>query len=281
MFATQVRTRFVPACLGTAASLALALSASAQTLSSTVGLDGAQEVPPVATAGTGSATVTVDAVSRAVTVSGTYTGLGSNQTLAHIHVGAFGVAGGILVTLTGTGGTSGSFSGSGTFTAGQFNSFKAGGTYLNIHTANFPNGEIRGQIVNVAGSTALPADPSLIDNAGNPIRGPRINDATERFNVALDCSGAGAGGSYAILIHAGTLTPPGATGLGLVWISGTKLISATGTHAQNVVSFAAAPGIVLPNSPSLIGVPFTVQGFCGDSTSPPGRLSRALIQVIE
>jgi hypothetical protein len=281
MFATDVRSRFLPACLASAATLALALTASAQTLTSSVALDGAQEVPPVPTAGTGTATVTVDAVTRAVTVSGSYSGLGSNQTIAHIHSAPFGVAGGIAIDLTGTGGTTGTFTGSDTFSVAEFNAFKAGDTYINIHSVNFGLGEIRGQIVNITGSTELPTDPTLVDNAGNPIRGPRINDATETFNVALDCSGAGAGGGYAILIHTGTLTPPSSTGFGRLWLAGPKLISATGAHTQNVVTFAPGAGIVLPNSPSLIGVTYTVQGFCGDSSNPPGRLSQALIQVIE
>jgi hypothetical protein len=280
MSTTEVRSLLrAPCCV--LASVALALSASAQTLSSTVGLDGAQEAPPVATTGTGTATVTVDAVTRAVTVSGTYSGLVSNQTIAHIHVGPFGVAGGIALDLVGTGGTAGTITGSGTFSVSEFNAFKAGDTYINVHSVMFGAGEIRGQIVNLVGSTELPGDPTLADNAGNPIRGPRIADATERFNVALDCSGAGASGTYALLIHSGTLTPPSTTAFGRVWLGGIKLVTATGAHAQNVVTFVPGAGVVLPNSPSLIGVAFTVQGFCSDSTNPPGRLSQTLVQVIE
>jgi hypothetical protein len=278
---TTVRSLLGVTCRALAASVALTLTASAQTFSSTVGLDGAQEVPPVATTGTGSATVTVDAVTRAVTVSGTYSGLVSNQTIAHIHVGPFGVAGGIALDLVGTGGTAGTITGSGTFSVSEFNAFKAGNTYINVHSVMFGAGEIRGQIVNLTGSTELPGDPTLADNAGDPIRGPRIADATERFNVALDCSGAGASGTYAILIHSGTLTPPSTTAFGRVWLGGIKLVTATGAHAQNVVTFAPGTGIVLPNSPSLVGVAYTVQGFCSDSTNPPGRLSQALVQVIE
>jgi len=282
MIASRMTAKLLGACLATALPLALALPASAQTMTASVGLDVAQEKPPpVGGSGTGTATVVVDATTRAVTVSGTYTGLSSNQTLAHIHIGNFGTPGGVIVTLSGTGGTSGTFSGGGTFTVSQFNSFKAGGLYLNLHTTANGGGELRGQIVNISCSTQNGTDPQLADNAGNPIRGPKINDAVERFNVSLDCSNSGAAGVYSILIHAGTLTPPSASVYGNLWWSGAKLSSVAGPHAQNVVTYAPGAGIILPNSAGLVGVPFNVQGYCSDPSAPPGRLSSALIQVIE
>ncbi|MSR62906.1 MAG: CHRD domain-containing protein [Planctomycetes bacterium] len=282
MITSRMTAKLLGACLATALPLALALPASAQTMTSTVGMDVAQEAPPpVGGSGTATATVVVDATTRAVTVSGTYTGLSSNQTAAHIHSAPFGVPGGVVVGLTGTGGTSGTFSGSGTFTVSQFNSFKNGGLYLNIHTATNGGGEIRGQIVNISCATQNGTDPQLADTAGNLIRGPKINDAVERFNVSLDCSNAGANGVYSILVHVGTLTPPSASVYGLLWYSGPKLSSVAGAHAQNVVNYVPGAGIILPNSAGLVGVPYNVQGYCSDPSAPPGRLSSALIQVIE
>jgi len=263
-----------------AAPIALAAAAQAQTLSSSVGLDGAQETPPVVTAGSGSATVTLDVSTGSVSVSGSYASLGSNQTLAHIHSGAFGVAGGIVVTLSGTGGMSGSFSGGGVLSAGQQTTYRNGSMYLNIHTMLNGGGELRGQIVNLTGSTELGSDPTLVDNAGDPIRGPRIGHATETFNVAMDCSGAGAAGLYTILIKPSCLATPIVGPKGNLWMSGPTLISASGNHGQGVVSFAGGSGITLPNDPSLVGVFYTVQGVCFDPSSS-ARLSQALVQVIE
>lgn len=136
--------------IGTTACLALLLAKAtqAQIVSATVTLDGAQEVPPVVTNGTATAIVTANIATRTVTVSGSYSGLSSAQTQAHIHKGASGVVGGILVTLTGTGGTSGTFSGSGILTAPQFNDLLANGLYLNIHTTSHSGGELRGQAIN-------------------------------------------------------------------------------------------------------------------------------------
>jgi hypothetical protein len=252
----------------------------AQTLTSSVFLTGTQEVPPVLTAGTGTATVTVDPTTHVVSVTGSYTGLSFPQTDAHIHLGAFGVGGAPVVTLVGTGGTTGTFSGTGTFTAGQFSTFLMGDTYINVHSTGHGLGEIRGQIVNISGSTQLAGDPQLADNAGDPLRGPRIADPIERFNVSLDCSGAGAAGGYVITLRAGTIAPPLVTAFGYQWFGGAKLFTCSGVHAQNVVSCSAA-GIVLPNNIALVGMSYTVGGFCFDPSAPPGRLSSALIQVIE
>lgn len=265
------------------AALALSALAGAQMLTATVALDTVQEVPAPSGPGTavGSAIVSVNAVTRAVTVSGTYSGLTSGQTLAHIHSGAFGVPGGVLVTLSGTGGTSGSFSGSGVLSSGQFNTLLAGDLYLNVHTSSNGGGEIRGQIVNLSGDAALPSDPVVTDAGGNPLRGPRIGNAVETYNIALDCSNAGAPGNYAIIIHRTTIAPPSASPFGSVWFAGPKTFSNAGSHAQNTVLAAPAPGIVLPPNIALVGLTYNVQGFCFDPSAPPGRLSNVLIQVIE
>jgi hypothetical protein len=134
--------------LGTIATLSLAGPASALgTHNIHVKLNGAQEVPPVSPAGTGEATVTYDDVTGAVSVSGTYTGMTSNTNLAHIHgLAPPGMNAGIIVNLTPTGGTSGSFSGSGTLTPAQVTGMLNGNTYLNLHTAVNGSGEARGQI---------------------------------------------------------------------------------------------------------------------------------------
>ncbi|NOT29763.1 MAG: CHRD domain-containing protein [Planctomycetes bacterium] len=110
-------------------------------------MSGAQEVPPVVTAGTGFCTVTLDDVTGAVSVSGSFSGLTSTATAAHIHGPApAGAIAGILVTLTETGGTSGNVSGSGTLSPANITNLLNGLTYINVHTTINGGGEIRGQI---------------------------------------------------------------------------------------------------------------------------------------
>ena len=117
-----------------------------------VTLSGDQQVPPVATDATGSATVTL--VGDAMTVSGDFSGLSSPVveiagTPAHIHMAPPGENGDVIFPLNVSAaedGTSGIFSLSTTLTPEQLDAFNAGELYINIHTEMNQGGEIRGQI---------------------------------------------------------------------------------------------------------------------------------------
>jgi hypothetical protein len=127
-------------------------------------MNAANEVGGVTSNGTGTADYTVDGGTVSFTV--TFSGLSANANNAHIHVGPAGVNGGVTVPFSSQipHAMSGTFSG--TFTAanvaaastsdggfgvdaGDYNGLlqlmRAGDTYTNIHTSNYPNGEIRGQ----------------------------------------------------------------------------------------------------------------------------------------
>ena len=111
-------------------------------------MNGAQEVPPVNTAATGLCTVTLDDATNMVSASCTYTGLSSNANNAHIHMQAPGQpTGGPIVNLTFTAATSGTASGSEALLDAEETAMIAGTCYVNIHSANNPGGEIRGQVV--------------------------------------------------------------------------------------------------------------------------------------
>lgn len=142
--------------LGTAAAFSFASPASAlgtHTLFAV--LSGANEVPLVATGGIGTCTLTLDDVTGSVSVTGSFTGLTSNATAAHIHgLAGPGMNGGILVGLTETGGTSGNISGGGTLTPAEITGMLSGQTYVNVHTTTNPGGEIRGQV-----TASVPAMP--------------------------------------------------------------------------------------------------------------------------
>lgn len=134
-------------------------SASAADLFYVANLDAAQEafhnddpqgVPPDRSgSGVGNFTLT-DTGTFSYTIS--YSGLSGNSTAAHIHGPAQpGFDAGVLIPLQGGtfGSTAGSFNGSTTLNQGQIDQLNAGLWYVNIHSGNFPVGEIRGQITAV------------------------------------------------------------------------------------------------------------------------------------
>ena len=107
-------------------------------------LTGAQEVPANYSAATGTGTVTLNEAETQATVNLNFTGLGGSQTAAHIHGPApVGRTAPVLFD-TGTGTiTNAVFS----VTPAQAAQLKAGLMYFDVHTAAFPDGEIRGQIL--------------------------------------------------------------------------------------------------------------------------------------
>ncbi len=108
-------------------------------------INGASEVPVNASTATGSATGTFDKVTKILTVNMSYTGL--TATNMHIHKGPAGVSGGVLYGL-GTAPFASPISyTSPALTAGQEDSLMNNLYYLNIHSAAFPAGEIRGQLL--------------------------------------------------------------------------------------------------------------------------------------
>lgn len=109
-------------------------------------LNGGQEVPPVATAATATGYITVNQVSGAVEANARTANLvGANA--AHIHQGAAGDNGGVVVPLNQDPVVAELWAGAGLFTAGQLTNFLNNNTYLNVHTPTYPNGEIRGQVI--------------------------------------------------------------------------------------------------------------------------------------
>lgn len=120
----------------------------------TAALSGSNETTPPAliVGATGNASFTVNghdiawSLTTANFASGTTAPGSASTTLpAHIHVGAPGVAGGIMVPLTAT--VNGTTSGTVTVVDSVLAHMRAGDAYVNVHTAARPSGEIRGQLV--------------------------------------------------------------------------------------------------------------------------------------
>ena len=105
-------------------------------------LEGSKEVPPVQTTATGTGEIKVH---NNGTVTGSVTTTGIEGTAAHIHSGAIGVNGPPVITLTKKGDTW-SAPPNAKLTEAQQQSFENGELYVNVHSAAYPNGEIRDQL---------------------------------------------------------------------------------------------------------------------------------------
>ena len=107
-----------------------------------VKLSGAQEVPPVSTAGSGSGTFRV---AEDGTITGSVTTKDVPGTMAHIHTGAAGTNGPVIVPLTKNGDTYSVPEGR-KLTSVQMQALKASGLYVNVHSNQHKGGEVRAQL---------------------------------------------------------------------------------------------------------------------------------------
>ncbi len=125
--------------------LCVAASAVAQVQHFSAYLDGAQEVPATASAGHGFGIVSLDGATNVVSLFCYHEGLTSPTVGGHLHLGAAGSNGGVVVGMTNT--APNTWTGSGVLSPAQAALLASSGMYLNIHTTTFPGGEIRGQVV--------------------------------------------------------------------------------------------------------------------------------------
>ena len=106
-------------------------------------LNGAAEVPPVVTSASGKGEITV---MPDRTVSGSIKISGMTPTMVHIHEGAAGKNGPPIVTLAPGANNSYSVPAGAKLTESQYASYKDGMLYVNVHSAQHPGGELRGQL---------------------------------------------------------------------------------------------------------------------------------------
>lgn len=105
--------------------------------------DAGQEIPTNDSAATATGTLTLDQTTLAL--SGSVTVTGTDATAAHIHEGAAGTNGGVIIELVVDGATISVPAGT-SLAADQMESMLNGDYYINIHSAAFLGGEIRDQL---------------------------------------------------------------------------------------------------------------------------------------
>lgn len=128
-------------------AILLAFAATGRAEIFTAYLSAAQEVPTNASTATGYARINVDAAAGTLTFTVVYNNLTSAQNNAHIHApAAIGANGSPIISFGVVGGTSGTITGTAAVTPAQLAQLRAHQAYVNVHSVNFPGGEIRGQL---------------------------------------------------------------------------------------------------------------------------------------
>ena len=103
------------------------------------------EVPP-AKGGKGTGSFTGTLTGSKLVWKLTWTTLSGPANAAHIHLGKAGKAGNVAVPLCAGATCKSGVHGTVTLKAAVLKALKSGGTYVNVHTAKNPAGEIRGQV---------------------------------------------------------------------------------------------------------------------------------------
>jgi hypothetical protein len=168
---------------------------------------GINEVPPNTSAARGTVIVTYNTETNLLRLAGDYQNLSDTVVGSHIHRGGPGVAGPVIITLTNTGDSTGTIRASTTLPDSLEAELLAGNMYVNVHSALFPNGEIRTQLVatasgetqvfatNLMGSQEVPANTSAA--VGNAL--VIVDKTTGMTYVTSAFSGINSGASAAHL----------------------------------------------------------------------------------
>ncbi|MGE5500134.1 MAG: CHRD domain-containing protein, partial [Syntrophothermus sp.] len=150
--------------------LIIGTSAAAQTKAAdskivfTAALTAAQESPADTSHATGTAWAVLSEDSRQLTYHVTYARLTSKFAASHFHIGSSGTPGPVVQPIKFSGNTA-----SGTWTNIPDSVMAAllrGGIYINVHSSNYPAGEIRGQLKPAGGIPfVISLDPMQVTSA--------------------------------------------------------------------------------------------------------------------
>lgn len=259
-------------------------------------LSGSQEVPANNSAGTATGTITINLASGAVT--GGVTSAGFTSTAAHIHDAFAGINGAILVGFTADTTTPGRWvpPASATLPAASIDRLLAGALYFNVHSAAFPGGEVRAQLVpagtvvyftDLSGLQELPAVTTTATARG----AVTLNTATRLAQIVINTTGldnaigahlhrgaAGSNGPIAIGLARDATTASRWVGLDVtVAQADFDLLQTAGTYLN--VHTPANPGGEVRGAVVPPGFIVVVSRLTGDWEVPVARVTSARATV--
>jgi glucose/arabinose dehydrogenase len=215
-------------------------------------LDGAQETPPTNSTASGMATILLSPDEQTARVSLNFSGLSSTETAAHIHgPAAAGAPGQILFPLPNSDFTDFLI----TLSGGDVQNLKNGLLYINVHSSNFLNGEIRGQFVSsVSASSIQLSSVSYLagESSGRAtITLTRIGDTSAPASVAYATSDAAGVNNCNV-------------------VNGSASSRCDYTPVNGIVNFATG------ETSKIINIPFTDDAYAEGNEALTVNLSNAL-----
>lgn len=184
----------------TALLSALTLTARAQVVEFRATINATQEVPATTSAATGSAIMLYDVGTNTFDLFITINGMTNALSASHIHEAAAGVSGPVVVPFANTSYALAGTTLSGTILRLPYTGDKLkllqNGAYVNFHSAQFPGGEVRGQliaqpkrltaVINVAQEQAtLAATAAPIASVGSGAAVMSYNPGTNRVSLRV------------------------------------------------------------------------------------------------
>ena len=243
-------------------------AASTSIYSFSVTYSGTNEVPPNTSTATGTVVGTFNTAINRVFYTVTFSGLSGNATGAHFHAPAPpGSNAPVIVPFNNfPAATSGTYSGSAVVSDLQETQFLSNLWYANIHTANFPGGEIRGQVIPQLPPT-IACPPDMV--ASND---PGLCSASLTFSAATTGIPAPA---VVYTIGAAVITSPFAFPVGTRTVSATATntagtatctfnVTVNDTEAPAISGLAASPNSLWPPNHKMknVAVDYTATDNC-------------------
>ena len=230
-------------------------------------LRGSQEVPPNTSVALGSGTVLVNPANGQLIAGVTTSGIAG--TSAHIHEAPQGVNGPIIFPLAESVAGSGVWTTGAVLTEAQLASLRAGNFYFNVHSAAFPNGEIRGQIlpqtISLEFVTGAAGRPGATNGTGTGLTGTGLT-GTGLTGTGMTGTGLTGTGTTGTGMTGTGLTGTGTTGSGL---TGTGL---TGTGVTGTGTGLTGTGTGITGT----GTGLTGTGLTGTGTTGTGATGAGL-----
>ena len=244
-------------------------------------MDGAQEVPAVTTNARGIAVGSISHNLDSVTVI--FFGAGLTPNNAHIHTGAAGASGGVIVPLgTVSPLVANLYSTTAVITADNITKILRGETYANMHTAANSGGEIRGQLSTVM-LDGVVADACGKQEAPTTVTSNAQGTAIMTFDrlkslVNIQAARTGLTATLAH-IHVGAKGVAGGVLIGLPDLVATSTVNTTVTLARTTIADSALAGLHYINIHTAANPGGEIRGQMGTALTGDCPLSSATVDL--